>query len=93
MNTDRDHIYIHMEIPPSITVASTVQKLKSETSFLIRKRFKFVREMYLETSLWSVGYFVSSVGLNEEQIKRYVAWQGKKEVPQTLPLFPKYRGK
>ncbi len=64
------------------------KKLKGNSSFIIRKKFKFIREMYLEKDgVWSVGYFVSSVGLNEEQVKRYIEWQNKKEKPQTTRLF------
>lgn len=84
-NTDRDHIHLQLEAPPSITIASVVQKLKASTSFYLRKRFKFIREIYLEKEgIWSVGYFVSSIGLNETQIKQYITWQGKNEVPQTM---------
>ena len=85
INTDRDHVHMQLEAPPSITIASVVQKLKATSSFHLRKRFKFIREMYLEKEgIWSVGYFVSSVGLNEAQLRRYIEWQGKHEVPQTL---------
>jgi putative transposase len=89
VNTDQDHVHIQMEIPPSIAIADAVQKLKSISSQAIRKEFKFIREMYLEKDgIWSVGYFVSSVGLNEVQIKRYIDWQDQKESkPQTTRLF------
>ena len=89
VNTDEDHVHIQMEIPPSIAIADAVQKLKGLSSMALRKQFKFIREMYLEKDgIWSVGYFVSSVGLNEGQIKRYIEWQDKKEVkPQTTRLF------
>lgn len=89
VNTDEDHVHIQMEIPPSIAISDAVQKLKSASSFAIRKQFKFIREMYIEKDgIWSVGYFVSSIGLNEGQIKRYIDWQDKKEArPQTTRLF------
>ena len=89
VNTDEDHVHIQMEIPPSIAIADAVQKLKGTSSTCLRKQFKFIREMYLEKDgIWSVGYFVSSIGLNEGQIKRYIEWQGKKEQkPQTTKLF------
>lgn len=88
-NTNRDHVHIQIEIPPSIPISSVVQKLKAVSSFYLRKRFKFVREMYLEKEgIWSVGYFVSSIGLNEANIQRYISWQDKKEVPQTIRPFP-----
>ena len=89
VNTDEDHVHIQMEIPPNIAISDAVQKLKSLSSFAIRKEFKFIREMYLEKDgIWSVGYFVSSIGLNEGQIKKYIEWQDKKEgKPQTTKLF------
>lgn len=88
-NTDRDHIHLQIEIPPNFSLAEVVQKLKAVSSFQLRKRFKFIREMYLgKEGIWSVGYFVSSIGLNEAQIKKYITWQDKKEVPQTLRSIP-----
>lgn len=88
MNTDLDHVHIQIEIAPSISVADAVQKLKGTASLAIRKKFKFIREMYLEKDgIWSVGYFVSSIGLDEEVVKKYIQWQNKKEKPQTSKLF------
>jgi putative transposase len=88
VNANRDHVHVQIEIPPSILISSVVQKLKAVSSFYLRKRFKFVREMYLEKEgIWSVGYFVSSIGLNEENIRKYIAWQDKHEMPQTIRPF------
>ena len=78
-NTDDDHVHIQIEIPPNLSIAAVVQRLKSESSAILKKQFKFIREMYLDGSIWSVGYFVSTVGLNEEMIKKYIASQGKKD--------------
>jgi putative transposase len=88
VNTDHDHVHIQIEIPPNISVSDAVQLLKGSSSMYIRKKYKFIREMYLEKDgIWSVGYFVSSVGLNEETVKKYIEWQHKKEKPQTSKLF------
>lgn len=88
LNTDEDHVHIQIEIPPNIAISDAVRKLKSISSKHIRKKFKFIREIYLEKDgIWSVGYFVSSVGLNEGQIKKYIEWQDKKDKPQTTKLF------
>ena len=87
-NTDKDHVHIQIEIPPNIAVSDAVSKLRSNSSLHLRKRFKFIRDIYLEKDgIWSVGYFSSTVGLNEEQIKRYIAWQSKRERVQTIKLF------
>lgn len=88
MNTDQDHVHLQITIPPNITIADAVRALKSESSLHIRKRFKFIKTMYLEKDgIWSVGYFVSSLGLDEQRIKKYIEWQGKREKPQTARLF------
>jgi putative transposase len=86
INTDIDHIHIQIEIPPNITVAAVVQKIKIESSIRLKKKFKFIKEMYLDGSIWSVGYFVSTIGLDEAKIKRYIEWQGKKDPGKTIKL-------
>ncbi len=85
-NTNDDHVHLQIEIPPDTTIAAVVQRLKSESSQVLKRRFKFIREMYLDGGIWSVGYFVSTIGLNEEMIKRYIANQGKKDVGRTIKL-------
>ena len=87
INTDQDHIHLQIEIPPNLTIASVVQLLKGSSSIHLKKKFKFIREMYLDGSIWSVGYFVSTIGLNETQIKKYIEYQGKKDFPKTKKLF------
>lgn len=82
INTNEDHVHLQIEIPPNILVAAVVGKIKGASSVHLKKQFKFIREMYLEGGIWSVGYFSSTVGLNEAQVKRYIGWQGKKDLPQ-----------
>ena len=84
INTDQDHIHLQIEIPPDNSVAAVVQMLKSESSKHIQKKFKYVREMYLDGSIWSVGYFSSTIGLNENQVKKYIQHQGRQEAPKEL---------
>jgi putative transposase len=88
INTDSDHIHIQLEVAPNTTISDAVSNLKSRSSFHLRKKFKFIREMYAgKDGIWSVGYFVSSIGLNEETIAKYIEHQGRKEKPQKTRLF------
>ncbi len=88
LNTDQDHIHLQLEIAPNTSVSDAVSKLKSASSRFLRSKFKFIREIYLEKDgIWSVGYFSSTIGLNESQVKRYIDWQGKKDKPQNARLF------
>ena len=58
-----------------MTIAEAVQKLKGQSAYTLCKKFKFIREIYSRGGMWSVGYFVSTIGLNEDQIKRYIERQ------------------
>jgi putative transposase len=88
LNTDQDHVHIQIEIPPNIAVSDAVGRLKSASSRHLRTRFKFIREIYLEKDgIWSVGYFSSTVGLNEAHVRKYIEWQGRKDIPQKSKLF------
>ena len=72
----------------NITIADAVSKLKSNSSLHLQKHFKFIKEMYLDKDgIWSVGYFVSSIGMNEKQVQMYIKYQTQKEKPQTNRLF------
>ena len=75
INTGDDHVHLLIEIPPKYSIAEVVQKLKADTSQILKKRFKFITKIYPKGNIWSVGYFVSTVGLNEEQIKKYIERQ------------------
>ena len=87
-NTYQDHVHIQIEIAPNTTISDAVSSLKSHSSLHLKKKFPFIKKMYVgKDGIWSVGYFVSSVGLNEDQVKRYIQWQGKREKPQTTRLF------
>ena len=80
---DKDHLHMVMVIPPKYSIASVMGQLKSRSASQLRTKFKWLKKVYWkENIVWSTGYFVSSVGVNESVIKRYVEHQGG-----TAPLF------
>ena len=88
INGEDDHVHLQMEIPPNIAVADAVGKLKSTSSRFLRSKFKFIHEAYLDKDgIWSVGYFSSTSGINEKQLKKYIEWQGKRDRVRNLNLF------
>lgn len=86
VNTDKDHIHLQIEIPPNLTVSTVVQRIKSESSVPLKKRFPFIKEMYLDEGVWSVGYYSSTVGLNEKTIQEYIKYQQREEKPTQFKL-------
>ena len=72
-----------MSIPPKYSISSVMGKLKSQSSAQLRKAFPWLTKVYWnENIVWSPGYFVSSVGIDEETIKRYVELQGSQDSGQ-----------
>jgi putative transposase len=86
VNVGGAHVHIQIEIPPNIPVCKAIQVLKQRSSIDLKKRFKYIRELYLEGSIWSVGYFSSTIGLNEEIIKRYIDQQGEDDLSKQSKL-------
>ena len=85
INTDNDHIHLMVVIPPKMSVSYAVNILKSNSARAMRARFPFLATMYEHDNLgfWSDGYFVSTVGLNESILKKYIEHQGQEDKGQT----------
>ncbi len=72
-----------MVIPPKYAIADVMGQLKSQSSSIMRKKFDWLDKVYWkENIVWSPGYFVSSVGVDEQTIKRYVEYQGQQDSGQ-----------
>ena len=72
-----DHVHLIIIIPPRYSVSGIVGKIKSNTSREVRKRFNWIKKTYWRDEFWSRGFFSSTVGINEEVIRRYVEFQEK----------------
>ena len=80
---DQDHLHMVMEIPPKYAIADIMGELKSKSSSVMRKKFDWLSKVYWkENIMWSPGYFVSSVGVDEKVIKKYVEYQGRQDSGQ-----------
>lgn len=80
-NIQPDHVHMLIEIPPKYAVSQVIGVLKGTSSRLMRKQFAYLKT---RREMWSVGYFVSSVGANEATIKRYIRFQEKQDLGQAL---------
>ena len=80
---DNDHLHMLMVIPPKYSIASDMAQLKSQSASELRRKFKWLEKVYWkENIVWSPGYFVSSVGVDEDVIRRYVEHQGMQDSGQ-----------
>ena len=82
-----DHVHLVMSIPPRMSIAQVIQVIKSNTGKALKDKFDFLKKTYYGAGgIWSVGYFVSTIGLDAEMIKRYVRYQEKEDLGQILFL-------
>ena len=84
-NHDEDHVHIFMWIPSQMSVGSAIRVLKANMSRGLKQKFGYLRKIYWGTDgIWSEGYFVSTVGINEETIRRYFKLQGSQDGGQAM---------
>lgn len=84
INTDKDHIHLLVSIPPQMAVGKVVGIIKANTARGMKAELPFIKQVYWGTdSIWSEGYFVSTVGINEAIIRRYIEHQGQEDEGQS----------
>jgi len=84
-----DNIHMVMIIPPKYKVSEVINKLKAQTASSLRKKISWLSKVYWkENIVWSPGYFVSTIGLDEKSILKCVRWQKTQDLGQAkLELF------
>ncbi len=82
-NTDQDHVHLLVSIPPKFCVSDIVKQLKGASARAMKRRFRFLHKTYYSVDgIWSDGYFVSTVGIDEETIRNYIEHQGLHDTGQ-----------
>lgn len=80
VNIPLDHVHMVIVIPPRVSVADAIQYIKSQSGKLLKAKFPFLEKvMWGRSGIWSRGYCVSTIGLNEKEILAYVAHQDKED--------------
>ena len=84
INGEADHIHLLISIPPQRAVGAVVRIIKASTARDLNEKFPHLKQIYWgTTSIWSAGYFASTVGINESIIRRYIQNQGQEDSGQT----------
>jgi putative transposase len=73
-----DHIHLCIRIPPKFSVSNTVGFIKGKSAIRIHRELLGVKKM-TGLSFWATGYCVSTVGLDEETIRKYIRDQSKSD--------------
>ena len=72
-----DHIHLLLSIPPKYSVAYIMGYLKGKSALMIFDRHANLKYKFGNRHFWSIGYYASTVGLNEATIKKYIREQEK----------------
>lgn len=75
-----DHVHILVSIPPKISVASFMGYLKGKSALMMFERHSNLKYKFGNRHFWAEGYYVSTVGLNEETIKKYIQEQERQDI-------------
>ena len=77
-----DHIHLLVSIPPKLSIAAFMGYLKGKSALMMFDRHTNLKYKYGNRHFWSEGYYVSTVGLNEATIKKYIQDQEKFDMAQ-----------
>lgn len=76
VNVQVDHIHLVCSVPPKLSISDYLGTLKGKLAIKLFKTYPHLKQKpYWGNHFWSKGYFVSTVGLDEEMIRRYVKYQ------------------
>jgi len=89
LNKQDDHIHLCILLTPRDSVSYAMQIIKGKSSAWMKKKIKRVNGLYERESLWARGYFVSTIGLDEHLIQRYVKHQHHHNQVDQPSLFDK----
>jgi len=88
LNVQVDHVHMVVIIPPKYAVARVVQYIKSRSAKALKAKFPFLQKAYfVREGIWSRGYCVSCIGLDEKEILAYVEHQEKEDKGQLQLTF------
>lgn len=82
-NVQPDHVHLVVSVPPKYAFSQYMGFLKGKLALRLFDRFPQLRKRYWGQHVWSRGYCVSTVGLDEERIKKYVKWQNRRDAEAT----------
>ncbi len=70
-----DHIHVLDSIPPKVAVASIVGFLKGKSAIAIARHFAGKTRNFTGEHFWARGYAVSTVGFEEENVRKHIQEQ------------------
>jgi putative transposase len=70
-----DHVHMLISIPPKYSVAQVIGFIKGKSAIHVARTYLGQRKNYTGLHFWARGYYVSTVGADEESIREYIRKQ------------------
>ncbi len=70
-----DHVHILIAIPPKISVSNAIGYIKGKSAIYIARRFRGKERNFTGQKFWARGYYVSTVGRDEQAVREYIKHQ------------------
>ena len=69
----KDHIHLHVEYPPKLSMSDLVKRLKGRTSRRLQEEYPDLQKRYWGRHFWAIGYGVWSTGnITDEMVQEYL---------------------
>ena len=75
-----DHVHLLLSIPPKYSVSSFMEYLKGKSTVMLFEKHANLKYKFGNRNFWATGYYVSTVGLNEATIRKYIQDQEKEDI-------------
>jgi len=80
LNIQSDHVHLVVQIPPRLSVSQAMGILKGKSAIKLFQRFRGLKKRpYWGNHFWARGYCVTTIGMDEQKIRRYVKYQEENE--------------
>ena len=85
-----DHVHMLVSIPPKISVSSFMGYLKGKSSLMMFDRHANLKYKFGNRHFWAEGYYVSTVGLNDTTVRKYIRDQERADIRQDKMSVKEY---
>ena len=75
-----EHIHLYLRIPPKYSISDVMKWIKGKSAERLLKQFSQLEKQYWGRHLWARGYFVSTVGITDNEIRQYIIKQRQEEL-------------
>lgn len=86
-----DHVHMLVMIPPKLSVSSFMGYLKGKSALMIFDRHANLKYKYGNRHFWAEGYYVSTVGLNDQTVAKYIREQEQHDIAMDKLSVKEYK--